>query len=1140
VTPVKNQDTPNLVRVRGRFHRSVQLTRDWSGPDDLSDYLVTPTVRELTLRIIEELSTSDGIRAWSVTGPYGTGKSAFALFLSKLLAGRLIHHPEASTFRPQIPNDLAPLVPVHIVGERGSLRRSLLGALEQALAPSALAVAQDIRSALVQDVVDDATVVSLFERAGTAVLAEGRGGLLILLDEFGKFLEHLATHSDGEDLLIMQHLAEAAARSSVPMILVTILHSGFTAYLNSDDEVQQAEWQKVQGRFTDVAFQEPPEQLLRLVGAALDARFTPDLTTRYEQYLSHTLNDRALAESKERMALRQLLPACVPFDPLTALLLWPLFRSKLAQNERSLFSFLTSQEPFGFQDFLGGVDWEAEELPLYRLDQLYDYVSASLGPGAYRGNLGRRWAEVDEAINRVGATAPALTKAVLKALGLLWIYGAPVGLRASESALKLAFGGNPEVPQALEILRQSKIIVYRRFEDAYGLWEGSDVDLEEHHEQARQQLARGRLAERLSKQVDLRPLVARAHYIKTGTLRYFTVSVLEGSETALKELFAKGDQAEAADGRIAFVLTPDEHTRKALLDLATGLSRDTALTILAFPKPVAGLERALENLESWRFVERNTPELHGDKAARSELYANLQAAQRQLDVVAGGVLGLRGHRFLPESSEWVQGGRRHMLDGARHFQQWLSDLCDTVFHSAPPLKNELLNRRKLSSAAKAGLNKLVQAMAANERVERFGIEGTPAEVSMYEALLREGGFHRTVGGWRIGGPINPNWQPVWRVVEAFLASTRAGRRPVTELYAQLKAPPYGMRDGPLPLLLVTALSAKRDEVAIYRQGLYQPSLNEQLLYELTRLPESFELQQFVFDAESHETLEAMQGVMLELGVAPAVASDHKSLLLELAKPLVVSVFRLPDYAKKTQRLEPTEAVALRNLILNAVDPHELMLVRLPELLNIPVEAENRTTRLAQRLRDSLVALYQAYPRLLDGIEAQVKDVFDLIAESQEGIAAELRARAEPLTGLATEVTLKRFISEATRLSGRDWREVIGRVVMDGKAPSIWTDVEFVDFQVRLLRLHSDFVRLEELALEKRKSGANQVIRVGVLRSSLEEVRESISLTKARLVQVEDLLEKVRDVLAAYDGGDGRAVRLAALAQAVLKEVEEEA
>ena len=86
------------VSVRGRFHRSVQLSKDWAGQGD-SDYLLTPTVKDLTLRIWDELGRTGGVRAWSITGPYGTGKSSFALFLGRLLA-RQTEHPGAAELVP--------------------------------------------------------------------------------------------------------------------------------------------------------------------------------------------------------------------------------------------------------------------------------------------------------------------------------------------------------------------------------------------------------------------------------------------------------------------------------------------------------------------------------------------------------------------------------------------------------------------------------------------------------------------------------------------------------------------------------------------------------------------------------------------------------------------------------------------------------------------------------------------------------------------------------------------------------------------------------------------------------------------------------------------------------------------------------
>ena len=350
---------PQVVHVKGRFHRSVQLTKDWQGRADLSGYLVTPTVRDLVNRIVGELALPGGIRAWSITGPYGTGKSSFALFLSRLLA------QETEGLQAEALTNVAegkPLLPVLLVGQRAPLSRSLLEALSVSIA----SLDPDLASLLEADLntpggLTDERVVQRFEVVAGSVQELGYSGLVVVLDEFGKFLEYSAQHA--EDLLIMQSLAEAAARSSVPWVLLTILHTGFAEYLDAFDDVRRAEWQKVQGRFTDVAFQEPPEQLLKLLGSALETDFPPALARAYNHEIATCIDADAATEARARLPLAELLPACAPLHPLCALLLWPLFRGKLAQNERSLFPFLTSHEPFGLQVFLQQHAFTSETSP---------------------------------------------------------------------------------------------------------------------------------------------------------------------------------------------------------------------------------------------------------------------------------------------------------------------------------------------------------------------------------------------------------------------------------------------------------------------------------------------------------------------------------------------------------------------------------------------------------------------------------------------------------------------------------------------------------------------------------------------------------------------------------------------------------
>ena len=82
-----NKTTPlsDLFHVTSRFHRSVHLERDFYTKDALDGYVLTITARETLGRVIAPLKNESTSKAWSLTGPYGSGKSAFALFTAKLL-----------------------------------------------------------------------------------------------------------------------------------------------------------------------------------------------------------------------------------------------------------------------------------------------------------------------------------------------------------------------------------------------------------------------------------------------------------------------------------------------------------------------------------------------------------------------------------------------------------------------------------------------------------------------------------------------------------------------------------------------------------------------------------------------------------------------------------------------------------------------------------------------------------------------------------------------------------------------------------------------------------------------------------------------------------------------------------------------
>ena len=351
-----NKPLSDIFQVKGRFHRSVHLERDFYTNENLLEgYVVTATAREVLGRVVSALENGESSKAWSLTGPYGSGKSAFALFAANLLGnseqaltlleqGDTLLYKRFTNINGNGRLSSSGFCPILISGERAPVSLALLRGLQQGLI-SFNGISQKnslfpkiktlLKIAEEGTLPDSSEITKLFESAIQQIKEHEGTGLLLVIDELGKFLEYAMHHPAQGDMFVLQTLAEFAARSEdAPLFLLTILHQAFEMYAQHAAESQREEWSKVQGRFEDVPFTEPIEQVLRLVGTALEKRSKVSLNVNVNSVIDLGLKTQKLDDNE----LIQLLENCLPLHPTVALLIGPLFR-RFAQNERSLFAF---------------------------------------------------------------------------------------------------------------------------------------------------------------------------------------------------------------------------------------------------------------------------------------------------------------------------------------------------------------------------------------------------------------------------------------------------------------------------------------------------------------------------------------------------------------------------------------------------------------------------------------------------------------------------------------------------------------------------------------------------------------------------------------------------------------------------------
>ena len=355
--------------------------------------------------------------------------------------------------------------------------------------------------------------------------------------------------------------------------------------------------------------------------------------------------------------------------------------------------------------------------PLFSIANLYDYLKTNMGNRLYASRNGKKWAEIESALDRLPDPSPMPTQ-LIKTIGVLNIVGEVIpNLKASEQLLRYALDDNTEafasdLETALATLRERSIAIYRRYNKAYALWEGSDVDIEAKLREAERHInTQGALAADLSRYLPTRPLVARRHLFETGTLRYFAVRYtdLENFDADLEE------SLEDADGLVLYALPTNEHEVKQLSEKASSLKvTEREKVLIAIPRAIGTLQDAVTQLASLRWVSENTPELEGDAVARDELSVQqIQAEQEvshRLTAIFGGA--------KKDTCTWYYKGQFvDTINSQGTRNAYLSEICDEVYDETPIIQNELINRRKISGAATTARKKLIQAMLENENKE---------------------------------------------------------------------------------------------------------------------------------------------------------------------------------------------------------------------------------------------------------------------------------------------------------------------------------------------------------------------------------------------------------------------------------------
>jgi hypothetical protein len=1122
-----NKALAEYFGVHRRYYRSVNLERDLDKPDAVRGYIPTERSADALSRVLQALNSPKSHRAWTITGVYGTGKSAFAHYLAclcsdegsvvrqealdiaaKAFGSTSAEYQDICTSLPQ-----QPIVRAVAVGQREPLNWTILRALicgadlfwPNGKLPDSLVclVDWDVEIQEGSAKITNQEVISLLRE----VMKAANTPVFFIIDELGKNLEYAAQYQSTDDLYLLQQIAELKPVNGNQVYFLGLLHQSFAGYSERLAAIEQSEWSKIQGRFEDIPFLESPSQMTRLIGQAIDHTNTDSISKETKR----RANDWHLALKDVLQAselTEKLLASVYPLHPVSALVL-PILCVRYAQNDRSLFTFLTSDEPHSFHEFLATEIAGNKLLPTLKLYQIYDYFVESVSGLASRINL-QRWVEVQSLIQDARSQEPERLK-LLKTIGVLNLITANGALSATPELVALAMCDQSNDQEQLDYwsgliddLKEKRTVIYRSTSHELRIWEGSEFDVEAaiRHYVGQE---RSSLATLLTATHPLKPEVAQRHYSERGTLRYFEQRYAD----TLTDLSKPDCSQDGYDGLILYWLEsrmPDEIPvetagGKPLIFITVASSQLEKLRIKA------------TELKALQKISTTAPELMNDGVARKEVKHRLSEATAVLDESISQAFDWS----VNENSCWIEGDKVS-IPSFRAFQSELSTLCDDVYGLCLILDNELINRRELTSQGAKARRELLEMMLENGNQERMGLEGYGPEVAIYYSVLENSGIHRLEEGeWGFFPPsedLGAGLWTVWTAIEDFCWEAIDKQQSLDILYNLLENRPYGVKPGVIPLILAAVLLHHIDDVSLYKDGTFIPILSSEHFELLVKDPSRYSIKHIEITGLRAEVFKELEAV---LRAAPGKNTQgaRNSTLLSVVKPLFQFAKKLPAYTTKTKSLSAQSQAVLKSLV-QAQEPDELIFKALPEACGLqPISADSKvdgTTAktLRKNLALSLQEIQNAYDLLLANCQTLLHGAFGVQSETSK-LREDLRVRASYLVGQCIDSTLRRFCIAAVEESNTDqeWIEALVMIVADRPAES-WSDDDSLAFEGKLSDLSRKFSNLEALQKDVAASDRSgfEACRVTVTQPDGTELNRVVWVDRSQEKLINQMVDKI--------------------------------
>ncbi len=711
--------------------------------------------------------------------------------------------------------------------------------------------------------VQGADVISLYNNVIKDLRAYGYNGIFLVYDEFGKFLEgSIDTSTTANDLKLLQELAERSNRSELDeqLHLLLISHKGIDNYVSNLTKEKTDNWKAIEGRFEKISIQNTASEIYELIAQVLKKdkeKYNQfyEINKKYFNNLEKvfSLKDNMSGISKGgaftnilKSLNEDIVKQCYPLHPYSLLML-PKISELVAQNERSIFTFLAGSDKNTVIDY---IKKSKEEFPIIEPDLIYDYFESAFLAQPFGSFIREQWQITSAAIAKLNAyDKPELAIKILKTLALIYIINEFETLPPSKDVIGEIYSSKylvSDVPIAFNLIKQAELLIELEFKPHVKIRNSSQNNLEQLIEDEISRVSRD-----FSPKLILQEAMTTEYFYPTEyndtfeIIRYFRFVFLEYEEFVSIENINRYIDNIESDGVILAILLKDEFEKEKALEKIKYFNqyrlsknednienRDRIVYILPkFPKLIT------EKLKKYAAILS----LEAKNKADTVLLDELQYIKVDLEQLINAYIDKQYFKSeLQESEYYYEGKLQSQVKSRRSFSALLSEICKTVYSKTPKIINENINRNEISSPMAGARLRIITNILDDHPKANLGLTGSQ-DINVMRSVYVVPEIIKDVDAPKFDLiHCNSDFKNLFEIIEGYLVGSFDKVVNFSILYDRLTHARHGigLKRGVIPFYLALILRKYKGYIVIIR-GKREYPLNAQLLIDINEKPQLY-------------------------------------------------------------------------------------------------------------------------------------------------------------------------------------------------------------------------------------------------------------------------------------------------------------